>query len=78
VALKQVLKADPALADELAGLLNQAETAVSQHLEVHGSGNVVAQGEGAVAAGNGGVAIGGNVSGSVINTGKRRSENNRD
>ncbi|MEA3277031.1 MAG: hypothetical protein U9Q81_17440 [Pseudomonadota bacterium] len=74
VALKQVLKADSALADELAALLSQANTAVAQHVEIRGSDNVVAQGGGSVAAGHGGVAVGGSVSGSVINTGDRGSD----
>ena len=71
VALRQLLKTDAALAAELTDLLHQAETAVAQHVEIHGNENLVAQGPGAVAASRGGVAIGGSVTGSVINTSDR-------
>jgi hypothetical protein len=69
VAIKQVLKADPALAEELKTLLDEARAAVGAQVAVHGNQNVVAQGTGAVAAGDRGVAIGGSVSGAVISTG---------
>jgi hypothetical protein len=65
VAIRRVLKEDPALARELAALLEQAKA---------GAGSwVVARGEGAVSAGERGVAIGGSVNGSVIVTGDHDS-----
>jgi len=73
VALRQSLQADPALAAELAALLQDAEAATAQRVEIHGNGNVIAQGAGAVAAGHGSVAIGGSVKGSIISTNAVRS-----
>ncbi len=60
-------------ARELLNLLKAQglEPGTSYHAELHGSG-AIAQGPGAVAAGERGVAIGGDVSGSVIVTGDQK------
>lgn len=73
VAIRRVLKEDPELARQLASLLEQAKAGAGPRVDVQGDRNLVAQGEGAVAAGERGVAIGGNVSGSVIVTGDHAS-----
>jgi hypothetical protein len=60
--IRKLLEADPALASELAGLVNAAGGA--HHAVVYGSG-AIAQGPGAVAAGAGGFAVGGDVRGDL-------------
>jgi hypothetical protein len=60
--VKKLLEAEPALAEELAGLLGPEAAGTSYRAEVHGSG-AVAQGPGAVAAGAGGMAFGGGAHG---------------
>lgn len=61
IQLRKILESDPALAAEIAKLVEQAQaTQATYHAEVHGSG-AVAQGKGSVAAGEGGIAAGGDV-----------------
>lgn len=55
--LREILKADPGLASELAALLEAAGAQPTYQATVHGSG-AIAQGPGAVAAGAGGTAVG--------------------
>ena len=66
-ALKELLTAHPEFAPELHHLLARAEAAVRP--EVHGGGNLLVRGNAATVAGDHAVAVGGSVSGSVINTG---------
>jgi hypothetical protein len=61
IQLRKILESDPALAAEIAKLVEQAQsTKAAYHAEVHGSG-AIAQGKGSVAAGEGGIAAGGDV-----------------
>lgn len=63
--LRKLLEADPALASELARMVNAAGREAIYQATVYGSG-AVAQGSGAVAAGAGGLAVGGDVKGTIV------------
>ena len=63
--LREILKADPELASELAALLEGADARPTYQASVHGAG-AIAQGPGAVAAGAGGTAVGRDVHGDLI------------
>ena len=62
--IRKILEADPALAAELARLVEAAGPRTTYQATVYGKG-AIAQGKGAVAAGAGGVAVGGSVKGDV-------------
>jgi len=63
--LRKILEADPALASELAALLDAAGARPTYQATVQGSG-AIAQGRGAVAAGAGGIAVGRDVKGDLV------------
>jgi len=69
--IRKILEADPALAEELAGLLPPAGQTITYQAANYGNGGI-AQGPGAVAAGAGGIAVGGHVHGGIQTGGDRR------
>lgn len=70
--LQKILEADPALAAELASMVEGAGVKTTYQAANYGSGSI-AQGPGAVAAGEGGSAVGGSVHGDLHVGGGRKS-----
>jgi len=70
IQIRKILKADAALASELARLVEAAGPKTTYQAALYGTG-AIAQGPGAVAAGAGGVAVGGSVHGDLLMGGDR-------